>query len=155
MNEAVPVLIRETFWELPLSELNRQEWELLCDGCARCCLKKLEDEDSSKIQFTRVACRYLKQDSCTCKAYKTRHIKVPDCLVLDMSNLPGAMHWIPETCAYKLRFLGKPLMHWHPLLTGDRATMIAEGITVTGRILSEDNVHESGLEEHVIRWVKA
>jgi uncharacterized cysteine cluster protein YcgN (CxxCxxCC family) len=72
-----------------------------------------------------------------------------------MENLPSALHWIPETCAYKLRFLDRPLPDWHPLLTGNRTAMIERGIPITGRILSEDYVHDNGLEEHVIRWVKA
>ena len=155
MSEEKLIQVREHFWQLPLEQLNRQEWEMLCDGCARCCLKKLQDEDSLKVEFTRVACRYLNQQRCTCKAYKTRQHKVPECLVLDMNNLPSALNWIPSTCAYKLRYFDKALPAWHPLLTGSRNAMIAEGIAVTGRILYEDFVHDSGLEEHVIRWVKA
>jgi len=155
MSEEKLMQVREHFWQLPLEQLNRQEWEMLCDGCARCCLKKLQDEDSLKVKFTRVACRFLNQNRCTCKAYKTRQLKVPECLVLDMNNLSSALNWIPSTCAYKLRYLDKALPEWHPLLTGNRNAMMAEGIAVTGRILSEDFVHDSGLEEHVIRWVKA
>lgn len=155
--------LRERFWELPLETLSRPEWEQLCDGCARCCLKKLQDDspDTSAensvpaIRFTRVVCRYLNQNQCSCKAYKDRHIKVPECLVLDMDNLPASLYWIPDTCAYKLRFQGKPLLPWHPLLTGDRNAMTKAGIAVTGRVLSEQYVHDDGLEEHVIRWVKA
>ena len=62
MTDSSHIGIREQFWQLPLAELSRQEWEMLCDGCARCCLKKLQDEDSLKVQFTRVACRYLNQN---------------------------------------------------------------------------------------------
>lgn len=156
--------LREQFWQLPLDQLNRAEWELLCDGCARCCLKKLQDDvdagdkpESSPppIRFTRVVCRYLNQSKCSCKAYLDRQIKVPDCLVLNMENLPQSLYWIPDTCAYKLRYLDKPLPHWHPLLTGSRSAMEEAGIPVTGRVLSEQYVHDDGLEEHVIRWVKA
>ena len=153
--------IRPDFWTLPLEQLNRAEWERLCDGCARCCLKKLQDDNpvdsvhQPVVRFTRVVCRYLDQNKCQCKAYKDRNIKVPDCVVLDMENLPSSLYWIPDTCAYKLRFLGQPLPVWHPLLTGDRKAMEEAGIPVTGRVLSEQFVHEDGLEEHVIRWVKA
>lgn len=146
--------LREKFWELPLEQLNRREWEQLCDGCARCCLSKLQD-DASSVRFTRVVCRYLDQAKCRCKAYSNRNIKVPECVVLDMESLPPALYWIPDTCAYKLRYLGKPLLPWHPLLTGSREAMQQAGIPVTGRVLSEEYVHEDGLEEHVIRWVKA
>lgn len=145
--------MRDQFWQLPLEQLTRPEWEKLCDGCARCCLKKLQDGD--EVQFTRVVCRYLNQATCNCKAYKDRDIKVPDCLVLDMDNLPTSLVWIPDTCAYKLRYLGKPLPAWHPLLTGSRHAMDMAGIPVTGRVLSEQYVHDDGLEEHVIRWVEA
>ncbi|GIT63912.1 MAG: hypothetical protein Ct9H300mP22_3120 [Gammaproteobacteria bacterium] len=37
----VTTIIRKKFWELPLEELTAEEWELLCDGCGRCCLKKI------------------------------------------------------------------------------------------------------------------
>lgn len=145
--------VRDQFWELPLDQLDRAEWEQLCDGCARCCLKKLQD--GREIRFTRVVCRFLNQSRCSCKSYADRHIKVPDCLVLDLDNLPVSLHWIPDTCAYKRRYLGKTLPDWHPLLTGSRHAMEAAGIPVTGRVLSEQYVHDDGLEEHVIRWVSA
>ena len=154
-------IVRDQFWELPIEQLNRTEWEMLCDGCARCCLKKLQDDVplqpgvTPAVLFTRVVCRYLDQNRCSCKAYRDRHIKVPECLVLDMDNLPVSLHWIPDTCAYKLRYQKKPLPAWHPLLAGNRGAMEEAGIPVTGRVLSEQYVHDDGLEEHVIRWVKA
>lgn len=152
--------VRESFWELPLAELNAREWELLCDGCARCCLKKLQDEDAAgqgpaRLMYTRVVCRYLDQQKCSCTAYSRRNVLVPDCLVLDMSVLQASVDWIPDTCAYKLRYQNKPLPDWHPLLSGSREPMQALGIAVTGRVISEDYVHDDGLEEHVIRWVRA
>lgn len=144
----------EKFWEKPLGELNRDEWEALCDGCGRCCLKKLVDEGTEETHYTRVVCRYLDQNSCTCTAYGRRQKLVPDCLVLDLDML-AELHWIPDTCAYRLRLEGKPLLAWHPLLTGSRTAMSEEGITVRDKVISEDYVHERGLEEHIIRWVKA
>jgi len=144
----------ERFWEKPLDQLNRTEWEALCDNCGRCCLKKLQDARSGEVHYTRVVCRYLDERSCGCKAYGRRRELVPDCLVLDMDMLPE-LHWIPDTCAYKLRLDNKPLPEWHPLLTGSREAMIEAGIPVSGRVIVEDYVHEDGLEEHIIRWVKA
>ncbi|MDH7943179.1 YcgN family cysteine cluster protein [Pseudohongiella sp. SYSU M77423] len=140
------------FWERPLETLNRAEWEALCDGCARCCQKKLQDEDG-ELWYTRVVCRLLDQQACSCTAYGNRQVLVPDCLVLDMDVLAKSLDWIPGTCAYKLRYQGKPLPSWHPLLTGSSEAMLEQGIKVTGRVLSEEYVHEDGLEEHVIRWV--
>ena len=145
---------------MPLAELNAREWELLCDGCARCCLKKLQDEDvrgpgPARLVYTRVVCRYLDQQKCSCTAYDRRNVLVPDCLVLDMSVLRESVDWIPDTCAYKLRYQNRPLPDWHPLLSGSREAMLAQGIAVTGRVISEEYVHDDGLEEHVIRWVRA
>ncbi len=146
--------LAERFWEKPLQQLNRREWEALCDGCGRCCLRKLSDEHSIKTLYTRVVCSYLDQDACRCTAYGDRSRLVPDCLVLDTVNL-AQLHWIPDTCAYKLREQGKPLPDWHPLLTGSRDAMHEADIPVTGKVISEEYVHEDGLEEHIIRWVSA
>lgn len=144
--------IKTKFWEKPLAELNREEWEALCDGCGRCCLKKLLDEQSGEIHYTRVVCRYMDQSKCNCKAYQRRQELVPECLVLNIEMLQQ-LHWIPNTCAYRLRYDDKPLPEWHPLITGSRAAMISNGITVTGKTISEDYVHADGLEEHIVRWV--
>jgi len=140
------------FWDRPLAELNRQEWEALCDGCGRCCLKKLLDDQSGEVHYTRVVCRYMEQSKCSCKAYQRRQELVPECLVLDIEILPQ-LHWIPDTCAYRLRYDDKPLPDWHPLIAGSRAAMIENGISVTGKTISEEYVHADGLEEHIIRWV--
>ncbi len=144
----------ERFWELPLDQLNREQWEALCDGCGRCCLKKLQDSATDQVHYTRVVCRYLEQSKCRCQAYGRRQKLVPDCLVLNMENLPQ-LHWIPDTCAYRLRLEGKPLPAWHPLLTGNRDAMHEQQISVTGKVVSEEYVHEDGLQEHIIRWVSA
>lgn len=144
----------ERFWELPLEQLDKEQWEALCDGCGRCCLKKLIDTKTEQVHYTRVVCRYLEQNKCRCQAYSRRQKLVPDCLVLNMENLPQ-LHWIPDTCAYRLRLEGKPLPAWHPLLTGSRDAMRQEQISVTGKVVSEEYVHEDGLQEHIIRWVSA
>ncbi len=144
----------ERFWEFPLEQLDKEQWEALCDGCGRCCLKKLIDTKTEQVHYTRVVCRYLEQNKCRCQAYSRRQKLVPDCLVLNMENLPQ-LHWIPDTCAYRLRLEGKPLPAWHPLLTGSRDAMRQEQISVTGKVVSEEYVHEDGLQEHIIRWVSA
>jgi uncharacterized cysteine cluster protein YcgN (CxxCxxCC family) len=144
---------RKRFWELPLDELNTAEWEQLCDGCGRCCLKKLEDPDSAELAWTRVICRYYDQQLEQCGCYQERTRLVPECLDVRRMELQENLHWMPATCAYRLRAEGKPLYDWHPLLAGSHDAMQAAGISVTGQVLSEDHVHPDGLDEHLIRWV--
>ncbi|MFM1897175.1 MAG: hypothetical protein RLZZ385_2249 [Pseudomonadota bacterium] len=140
------------FWEKPLAELNATEWERLCDGCGRCCLKKLQDEDSGEIRYTRVVCRYFNERNSRCGCYTSRRQLVPDCLEVREMDL-DSIAWMPDTCAYRLRHDGRPLYDWHPLISGSRHAMEAAGIAIAGRVLSEELVHEDGLEEHIIRWV--
>lgn len=142
------------FWEKPLDALNADEWEALCDGCGRCCLKKLTDADGETVEFTRVVCRYFAAKSSRCTCYGERTELVPDCLSVKHMDI-GAINWMPDTCAYRLRFEEKPLFDWHPLIAGSRALMEARGITLGERVISEEYVHEDGLEEHIIRWVQA
>jgi uncharacterized cysteine cluster protein YcgN (CxxCxxCC family) len=146
MNEALP------FWERPLETLSGEEWERLCDGCGRCCLKKLSDEDTGEIAYTRVVCRFFDQRSSRCTCYDSRCEKVPDCLQVREHDI-AELTWMPDTCAYKLRSENKPLYEWHPLIAGSREPMETLGISIAGRVLSEEFVHEDGLAEHVIRWV--
>ncbi len=141
------------FWEKPLNELSSEEWELLCDGCGRCCLKKFEDEDTDELIYTRIVCQYLDQSTGLCGCYPDRRKLVPDCLNVNEMDISTAS-WMPSTCAYRLRFEGKPLADWHPLISGSRDAMLEEGIALGGRAISEEYVHPEGYEEHVIRWVQ-
>ena len=141
------------FWERkPLAEMSEAEWESLCDGCAKCCLHKLEDEDSGALHYTRVACRYLDQEACRCTVYQERKELVPTCIKLTPGNFAD-LPWMPSTCAYRLLGEGRPLPLWHPLIAGGRGAMIEADHTVTGKVVSEEYVHEDGYEEHVVRWV--
>ncbi len=142
------------FWEKPLQSLTTTEWEALCDGCGRCCLKKLSDSEGNNIEFTRVVCRYFDQGSSRCRSYENRAKLVPDCLQVKHMKI-GTINWMPDTCAYRLRFDNKPLYAWHPLIAGSRQLMEAAGIGIKGRVISEEYVHDDGYEEHIIRWVKA
>lgn len=142
MNDAAP------FWKTkPLKSLNRQEWESLCDGCARCCLHKLEDSDTGEIAQTNVACRLLDIGSCRCANYPQRARYVPDCVVLTPKNV-GTLSWMPRTCAYRLLAEGKELFDWHPLVSGDAESVHRAGISVRGRAISERRA--GPLEDHVI-----
>jgi len=146
--------LRNKFWELPLDELSSEEWEKLCDGCGRCCLKKFADEDSNEISYTRVVCRYFDEQTSLCGNYAARTELVADCLDVREMNLQVST-WMPDSCAYRLRFNGEELFDWHPLLAGSREKMATAGILLKGRVISEEYVHPDGFEEHLIRWVKA
>jgi len=142
--------MRETFWERPLSDLTGDEWEALCDGCGRCCLNKLEDEDTGEVALTRVACKLLDGETCRCTRYATRHDYVPECIVLTPETLDQHMYWLPRTCAYRLRHEGRPLYPWHPLISGDPGTVHEVGASVAGWTLSEAEVPEDEWEDHII-----
>jgi len=143
--------LRDRFWELPIGALDRAEWEALCDGCGRCCLHKLEDEDTGEVIETNVACRLLDHTNARCSDYKHRKAFVPDCLRLT-PRLVEQISWLPPTCAYRLRADGKPLPPWHYLLTGSRESMVLAGVCVAGRVVSEDDA--GPLEHHVVEWPK-
>jgi uncharacterized cysteine cluster protein YcgN (CxxCxxCC family) len=123
------------------------EWEALCDGCGRCCLHKLEDEDTGEVVYTNVACRLFDDAVCRCTRYEERKRLVPDCVVLRPDNLAD-LPWMPDTCAYRLLFEGRDLMWWHPLVSGDPETVREAGISMAGRTISERDAGD--LEDHVI-----
>jgi uncharacterized cysteine cluster protein YcgN (CxxCxxCC family) len=143
------------FWKTKtLGEMTSQEWESLCDGCGRCCLVKLEDEDTGKIHFTDVACKLFDSRTCRCKDYANRTERVHDCVALTPQNI-GELTWLPSTCAYRLLDQGKPLAWWHPLISGTRKTVIEAGISVKGELLSEDEVHPMDLIERIKKLKRA
>lgn len=135
------------FWERPVDTLTREQWEALCDGCGRCCLHKLEDEDTGEIHDTNVACRLLDVKTARCSDYRHRRALVPDCLRLT-PRLAGELPWLPATCAYRLRARDLPLPEWHYLVCGDRDAVRRAGISVIGRAVSE--VIAGPLEDHVV-----
>jgi hypothetical protein len=142
--------LRPRFWELPLGNLTPPEWEALCDGCGKCCLNKLEFEDDGEVAFTRVACRLLDGESCRCKSYENRHQFVPECVRMTPKSIKAGAYWMPSTCAYRLRFFGKSLPDWHPLLTGDPESVHAAGQSVRGWTVSETDIPEADWEAHII-----
>ncbi|MGB5211175.1 MAG: YcgN family cysteine cluster protein [Gammaproteobacteria bacterium] len=154
MPDPAPEPEPEPFWRRKsLAEMDQTEWEALCDGCGRCCLHKLEDADTGRIEFTRVACRLLDLDDCRCSDYPGRMEQVPDCIQLDPENV-SAFGWLPLTCAYRRLAEGRDLAWWHPLLSGDPESVHRAGISVRGKVLSEAHVAEDGMDEHVIHWIR-
>ncbi len=140
------------FWrQKSLAEMSKDEWESLCDGCARCCLVKLEDEESGEVVYTDLTCRLLNLDSCRCTRYADRQSLVPDCVSLD-PELASRVSWLPSTCAYRRLAEGKDLPEWHPLITGDLETVHLAGVSVRHRAISETEVVEEDLEDHVVDW---
>jgi uncharacterized cysteine cluster protein YcgN (CxxCxxCC family) len=135
------------FWERPLDELDRGEWEALCDGCGRCCVHKLEDEDTGILYPTNVACKLLDRRTGLCSDYANRRKHVADCVVLNARNL-DSLEWLPGTCAYRLRAEGKPLFEWHYLISGSRETVHEAGKSTRGWTISEVDAGE--LEFHVV-----
>ncbi len=135
------------FWEKPLASLDRGQWEALCDGCGRCCLHKLEDEDSGELHATNVACKLLDRHSGRCISYATRRKYVADCVTLDRAKL-GELEWLPSSCAYRLRANSEPLPEWHYLVSGDLESVHRAGQSTRGWTISEVDAGE--LEYHCV-----
>ena len=143
--------LRARFWEsVPLTKMTAPEWEALCDGCGKCCLNKLEYEDTGEVEFTSIACKLLDGTTCRCAKYETRHQYVPECVRLTPKTLPKVAYWMPRTCAYRLLYQGDSLPDWHPLLTGDPETTHASGNSVRGWTTPEFAVPEDDWDQYVI-----
>ncbi|MFN2309411.1 MAG: YcgN family cysteine cluster protein [Gammaproteobacteria bacterium] len=133
------------FWKRKsLAEMSRDEWESLCDGCGRCCLHKIEDIDTGLLYYTSVVCHLFDDQTCRCTAYAERTQRVPDCLTLRPDTL-DQIHFLPDTCAYRLLNEGQALADWHPLVSGDPASVHRAGISVRGKVISEAFVHPDDL----------
>ncbi len=138
------------FWESKtLKQMSKQEWESLCDGCARCCLHKLEDEDTDEVYYTDIHCRYLDKNDCSCTVYQTRNEKVPECIWLTPEQA-HSFHWLPDTCAYRLVAEGKPLYDWHPLISGDPNSVHAAEISLKGKGIPDDKIPEEEWQSRII-----
>lgn len=132
--------------------MTENEWESLCDGCGRCCLNKLEYEDTGELFYTNVACRLLNDKTCRCRRYSQRARLVSDCITLNRDDAEQ-FRWLPASCAYRRLAEGKDLDDWHPLVSGDRATVHAAGISVREKVVNERYIHPDQLEEHIIHWI--
>ena len=140
----------EPFWKAKrLEEMSAAEWESLCDGCGRCCLHKLRDEDTGALAFTNVACRMLDLKTCRCRDYAHRSLHVPDCVRLTPKSV-RKLDWLPPSCAYRRLAEGKDLPWWHPLVSGDPESVHRAGVSVRGRAVSEQKA--GALEDYIAAW---
>jgi len=138
------------FWKTKtLPELTRQEWESLCDGCGLCCLQKLEDKKTGRIDYTNVSCYLLDTTHCRCRSYENRMFLVKECLELTPDHVVK-FRWLPKTCAYRLLASGKELYWWHSLVSGDTETVHMAGISARDRVISEEFVHPDDIENYII-----
>jgi len=148
-------MLKNRFWEYKsLEEMTVTERERLCDGCGRCCLNKLEDEDSGEIYYTNVACHLLDLETCSCKDYTKRLKRVPACIKVAVQTA-AKIRELPHSCAYRRLADGRPLAGWHPLVTGTPASVHEAGISVHGRAVCEEYIHPDQLPEHIILWEPA
>lgn len=152
MNDPIQRIgLRPRFWEnIRMAKMTPTEWEALCDGCGKCCLNKLEDPDSGEVALTRIACKLLDDQTCHCAQYDIRKQIVPECVVLTPGNISDHAYWMPETCAYRLLWEGKPLFDWHPLISGDPTSVHAAGVSVQGWTIPEFEVPLEEWDEHII-----
>ena len=140
--------LRPRFWELPLADLDRAEWEALCDGCGKCCLHKLEDADTGAVHATNVACKLLDRRTGRCSDYRARKMYVPECVRLTADSV-HKIDWLPSTCAYRLRSEGRPLYDWHYLISGDPESVHEAGVSVRCWTVSEQDAGDN-IEQFVI-----
>ena len=140
------------FWETtPLNDMSPEQWEALCDRCGKCCLEKLEEEETGRIFYTNVACKLLDPDTGTCRNYAHRSRLVHDCIELTPATI-AYPRWLPATCAYRLLRQGEPLPDWHPLLSGDPDSVHRAGHSVAGRVIPPDQA--GPLTHHLIDWIE-
>ncbi|WP_018689363.1 YcgN family cysteine cluster protein [Ahrensia kielensis] len=144
--------VEKPYWEeKTLAEMTAGEWEALCDGCGKCCMSKLIDDDTDEIYYTTVACRLFDADSCRCSDYENRQQKVSDCVKLTPQNV-GEIAWLPTTCAYRLLNEGKPLFDWHPLISGDASSVHKADISMQRAVTAfeQDMTHDGEYLEHLV-----
>lgn len=142
--------LRPRFWEtVALADMTGPEWEALCDGCGKCCVLKLEDAETDRVHYTNVTCRLFDPETRTCSQYALRRMFVPGCVELSPENLAETAPWMPASCAYRRLYEGRGLADWHPLVSGDPASVARAGQALTGPTVPEYDVAEEDLEDYV------
>ena len=143
----------EPFWQTKsLLDMSHDEWESICDGCAKCCLTKLQDEETDEVVFTDVACELLDGGACRCTDYQNRTARVPDCVAMNSENIQEIVDYVPSTCSYRLLLSGEPLPEWHHLLSGSTDTVHSSGSSARGRVRHVEDIGTDDLESYVIDW---
>lgn len=143
----------EPFWKTTsLEKMSPVEWESICDGCGKCCLQKLQDDDTEEVFYTNLSCHQLNAASCQCKVYETRKTEVPSCITLTPDQI-DEFQWLPDTCSYRVLHETKALPNWHPLVVGSNKEMLRQGLTVRHYAVNEQAVDEDEWETHIIKWV--
>ena len=146
-------MIEEPFWRTKsLLEMTVEEWESICDGCGKCCLQQLIDDETEQLVFTDVACDLLDGSSCRCKDYRNRSIRVPNCLTLNRHNILEGAAIAPSSCAYRLLLEGQDLPSWHHLVSGDKDAIHKAGKSVKNRIRKQSDIDVKKLEDYVVEW---
>lgn len=141
------------FWEQKtLSEMTTDEWESICDGCAKCCLTQLQDEDSNQLVFTDVACNLLDDQSCRCSDYENRSKRVPSCVSMNADNVEETAEFAPPTCAYRLLVQEQPLPDWHHLKSGSKDTVHELGQSVRHRVRFQREINEDDIQDYIVEW---
>ena len=144
------------FWQTKsLLEMSHDEWESVCDGCAKCCLNQLHDEEANELVFTDVACQLLDDGICQCKDYDNRSKKVPHCVAMNSKNIVAVAEFAPPSCAYRLLLMGEELPQWHHLNSGSRNTVHETGNSVKGKVRFIEDITSEGLQDYIVEWPKA
>ena len=147
--------LRPKFWETTnLADMSRDEWEALCDGCGKCCMLKLEDDETGDVHYTNIACRLFDDKTCSCGNYPLRKRMVAGCVVLTPENIERNAHWMPSTCAYRLLEEGGILPDWHPLITGNPQSVQDADISMHEKTVAEYEVNEDDFEDYVIEGLQ-